>query len=385
MKIFEFKFLIKIFLLTTLFFPFLGNSLSSFAKDEDLNLENYIYRKKTDNFYILGPKDIINLKVTENFDYLNGDFIISTEGFVYLKRLEKIYVTGLTVEELSSILKKEYSKYVKNPKISIEVVSYRPVKIFVGGEVQIPGSYILTRPISSDMKDLNNSILNIVSSNRTESGSIQKNISTNNYIPTLFDAIRKSGGITPEADLENVIVTRNNSLSEGGGKIQTNINLIKGIENSDNTRNIRLFDGDSIYLQKSEDPILSQIIRGLNTNLNPEIKNVFISGDVFKGGMFALPQKTSLVDALFIAGHKRSIKGKIVFIRNLSNGKKDKRLISFNKNAKVGSYENPILMSGDIIHAKESKITSFGGAISDIMSPLRGIIDAATLYKIFND
>ena len=387
MKIFESNFFsIRILILTILFLPFLGNSLTSHANNEELNLENYIYKKNNNkNFYILGPKDVINIKVTENFNYLNGEYIISNEGFIFLKKLERIYVEGLTVEELSSILKKEYSKYVKNPKISIEVISNRPVRIFVGGEVQIPGSYVLSRPASSDVSEFNNSNFSVLSSKQNEEDVIQKRVTINNYVPTLFDAIRKSGGITAEADLENVIVTRKNSLSDGGGKIRAKINLIRGIENFDNSKNIRIFDGDSIYLKKAEYPLLSQIMRGLNSNLNPDIKSVFISGDVKNGGMLKLPQKTTLVDALFIAGHQSSIKGKIVFIRNLSNGKKDKRFISFNKKAKTGSYENPILMSGDIIHARRSKVSSFGKAVSEVTSPLRGIIDAATLYKLFDD
>ena len=45
------------------------------------------------------------------------------------------------------------------------------------------------------------------------------------FFSTVFDAIRSSGGITQFSDLTSIKVIRKNSISNGGGKIQTTINF----------------------------------------------------------------------------------------------------------------------------------------------------------------
>ena len=74
-----------------------------------------------------------------------------------------------------------------------------------------------------------------------------------------MDAIRKSGGAAIYSDLENIKVTRVNSISKEGGKIGTKFNLIKAIDLEDNSQNIRLDDGDTISIYRSEKPLISQI------------------------------------------------------------------------------------------------------------------------------
>ena len=40
------------------------------------------------------------------------------------------------------------------------------------------------------------------------------------FFPTVFDAIRSSGGITQFSDLTSIRVIRKNNLSDGGGKMK---------------------------------------------------------------------------------------------------------------------------------------------------------------------
>ena len=58
-----------------------------------------------------------------------------------------------------------------------------------------------------------------------------------------------------------------------------------------------------------------------------------------------------------------------------------KRLISFSRNAKKGSRDNPILISGDIIFVRKN---IFGKASSIILDYSQPIVNAYGIYKIFD-
>jgi polysaccharide export outer membrane protein len=68
-------------------------------------------------------------------------FSIGPDATLYLPRLRRLYVEGLTVEELRFFLIQEFTTYVRNPQVYIQPVAYRPTRIYVGGEVRRPGYY----------------------------------------------------------------------------------------------------------------------------------------------------------------------------------------------------------------------------------------------------
>ena len=105
----------------------------------------YIKKLPNTDFYILGPGDTLSLKVKEDeTPELNINFSIDGEGIANLKRLKRIYVKGLTISELKEILNKEYAEYVKNPNVELLMLGYRPVRVYIDGEVQEPGMYTLS-------------------------------------------------------------------------------------------------------------------------------------------------------------------------------------------------------------------------------------------------
>ena len=104
----------------------------------------YIRNIPTNKYYILGPGDVLNIKVKEDLTTeLNRNFTINGDGIANLARLKRIYAAGLTVGELTEILNNEYSAYVKEPNVELLVINYRPVKIYIDGEVEEPGVHIL--------------------------------------------------------------------------------------------------------------------------------------------------------------------------------------------------------------------------------------------------
>lgn len=89
--------------------------------------------------YRLGSGDRVKVTVFGHDD-LSGRFLVGGNGVVALPLIGKIRAGGLTVEELEArIVGALKPDYLKNPRVSIEVLNYRP--FYIIGEVKQPGSY----------------------------------------------------------------------------------------------------------------------------------------------------------------------------------------------------------------------------------------------------
>ena len=120
--------------------------------------------------YILGPGDQVRLTVFGEAD-LSGEFKVGDDGMVSLPLIGPIQAKGITPPQLEkAIADKLQPDYVKNPNVSIEVMSYRP--FFIIGEVNKPGSY----PYQSGM--------------------------------TALEAVALAGGFTYRARTEQVLIKR---------------------------------------------------------------------------------------------------------------------------------------------------------------------------------
>ncbi|MGB4448604.1 MAG: polysaccharide biosynthesis/export family protein [Cloacibacterium sp.] len=76
---------------------------------------------------------------TQNQTSTSGPtYIVDTQGNIEFPVIGKVNTENKTTEELRDILKKEISKYVVNPQVSVKNTNY---KITVLGEVNKPGTY----------------------------------------------------------------------------------------------------------------------------------------------------------------------------------------------------------------------------------------------------
>jgi polysaccharide export outer membrane protein len=291
------------------------------------------------------------------------------------------------VEELRYFLTQQFKAYVKNPQLYVRPVGYRPIRIYVGGEVRRPGYYTLRgldrasaaeeRPqqqVSQNLNpsDLNQGLLTLRSAGLADPLSSIPD-SDRQVFPTVFDAIRAAQGIGPFSDLAKVQVTRRQPLSAGGGRIRTNLNFISLITEADESQNIRLFDGDVVSVGKTTVVLRDQLIRAGNTNLSPQFINVFVSGRVRNPGAMTLQQGTSLNQAISVAGGIKLLRGKVEFLRLLSDGKTDRRSFSYSPESPSNSFSNPILTAGDIIRVNESPLSASIGVLNEVATPILGV------------
>ena len=209
-----------------------GNALAQGLSLEQRAKVNY-------DAYILGPGDDLQIELLD-LPELSGRYSINPDGTLYLRRLRSLYVEGLTVEELRTFLTKQFSTYVRDPKVYVRPVAYRPIRVYVGGEVRRPGYYTLSgksglRRLSESAESLQLKANAEIDATRTGLGQLPGGASAASgsgglstfgaVFPTVFDAIRSAQGITPYSDLSQVQVIRKRAEGLGGGRIKTNLNF----------------------------------------------------------------------------------------------------------------------------------------------------------------
>ncbi len=376
---------LKFLLLNSLILGGLYDTRQAYGR-ENINKpsKDYIRQLPDTSAYIIGPGDILKVKVSEDTAALNKSVTVDSEGIVNLERLKRIYVSGLNISELTEILNNEYSKYVKEPNVELFIVSYRPVKFYIDGEVEEPGLHILSGS-DSPLDDL--SFLN-KKQNSVENSIVSpiNNFKTNNiFFPSLIDAIRISKGITQYADMRNIKITRVDSISNGGGRIGTKVNLIDTLDLKDDSQNVRIFDGDMIFIPKNDKPVLSEISKAIKSNINPKFVDIFLGGRVEKPGPITVSKSSVLLEAIQLGGGTKFLKGKVNFLRYNNDGTIDQRVFSLRKSAPRGSYQNPFLKNGDLIYVGKSPLNITTEILTEITSPISNIVSTYGLFKIIAD
>ena len=158
-------------------------------------------------------------------------------------------------------------------------------------------------------------------------------------------------------------------MSKGGGRIRTQVNFLSLITKGDDAQNIRLFDGDVVNIGKSPTVLLEQLIEAGQTNLTPEFMQVYVTGRVKEAGPVILPQGSSLVHAVDLAGGTEVLHGKVEFIRFTRAGEIDRRIFGLNSDAPQ-DYRNPVLMAGDVIRVRETPLTKSVAVVNEITTPI---------------
>jgi protein involved in polysaccharide export with SLBB domain len=96
--------------------------------------------------YHLGAGDKLRIIVFGE-DSLTGEFFVSGEGKIAFPLIGEVDAEGVTIPELqAAIAAKLADGYLKQPKVSAEVLNYRP--FYILGEVMKPGEYPYTNGLT---------------------------------------------------------------------------------------------------------------------------------------------------------------------------------------------------------------------------------------------
>ena len=98
------------------------------------------------NVYLLGPEDQLSIHVVDLDDVSDKPFRVDPSGFVDLPLAGRVYVAGMSLDQLRQTLSERLSKYITAPQITINVIEYRSQPVSVLGEVNNPGVHQLQGP-----------------------------------------------------------------------------------------------------------------------------------------------------------------------------------------------------------------------------------------------
>ncbi|MBN4004663.1 SLBB domain-containing protein [Nostoc sp. LPT] len=178
-----------------------------------------ITQTQLDTNYSLGGGDLIRVNVFEVPEY-TGEYQIPPGGAINLPLIGSVSVLGLTTEQASDEIARRYARFLKRPLISVNLLSPRPINIFVAGEVTRPGAYTLS-----------------LSGGAGNNPGVQ--------YPTVLAALTTAQGVTLAADVTQVQLRRKIGRSS---EQAVTVNLKELIQTGNLSQDITLRDGDTIVV-----------------------------------------------------------------------------------------------------------------------------------------
>ncbi|MGE4350919.1 MAG: polysaccharide biosynthesis/export family protein [Bdellovibrionales bacterium] len=140
--------------------------------------------------YVLGTGDRVKLTIYGEAD-LSGEYEVSSTGVVSLPLIGSVQAARRTIHDFEQAVRSKLSEgYLKDPRVSAQVINYRP--FFILGEVSKPGSY----PYVNGM--------------------------------TVVNAVALAGGYTYRADKDDATITRANDPEKKDVKVSEDTQVMPG-------------------------------------------------------------------------------------------------------------------------------------------------------------
>ena len=253
--------------------------------------------------YLLGPGDEIVVLMWGETEF-NKTYVVSLDGYLFIKNIGQVFVNGLTLEKLEQklfkLLKKVYSSLGSSGSastsldVSLGSFSLRPIRITMLGEIFQPGSY------------------SVKSSS------------------TLFSSLFYSGGPSVDGSLRKIQLIR-------GSKTISEIDFYDYLLFGKKINDIRLQQDDIVFLPIKE-------------------KTVQTIGSIKREKFFELKNDESLFDLIQIAGGlkidsyaKRAQIKRIIPIDKRDDSGIDREIIDIDLLKVIKQKEKFYLEDGDII------------------------------------
>ena len=195
--------------------------------------------------YTIGAGDVLNIVVwdhpelaitaagssstvdTASLTSVGNGYNVSPEGLIQFPYVGQIKIGGMTEYEARDLLTKRLAKYLKDPQITVRIQSYRSGRVYIDGEVRIPGLQAI-----------------------------------NDLPMTLPEAINRAGGFTATADRSRVAISRDGTT--------TSVNFQQLSALGINPNQIMLRRGDLLHVHHRDESkvfVMGEVTRPLAQQL----------------------------------------------------------------------------------------------------------------------
>lgn len=189
--------------------------------------------------YVLGPGDEINLQFYGSRDD-SLSLVVDREGVIELPQAGQMMVAGMAFSDVKALVAENVRQKMIGATVSVAMGRLRSIRVFVLGDVNYPGSYVVSG------------------------------------LSTISHALYAAGGISKKGSLRHVQLKR-------AGKIIRELDLYDFLLKGNNFGDTRLLPGDVVFVP-------------------PVGKVVGVAGQVVRPGIYEINQEKSIADMVRIAG-----------------------------------------------------------------------------------
>jgi polysaccharide biosynthesis/export protein len=174
--------------------------------------------------YTIQVGDVLTVKCYYNPE-LDFDATVRADGKISLALIGDVPAAGTTATALATAVTAAYRTYLNRPSASVVVKAQAGHRVFVTGEVYLPGSFVLQG---------------------TE---------------TALSALSLAGGINDRATFRKIVLIRR--LPDGSSPMVAVLDLKKALDGSDPSQDVRLSMNDILYVPRTGSAQSNVVLRNL--------------------------------------------------------------------------------------------------------------------------